>query len=180
MNTNDFERVLMTREQLAARVKELGEQITRDYAGKDLYVVCVLKGAIPFCADLIRSIDLPIYLDCLCVSSYGSGTVTKGEVEFRLDLAGEVVGKDVLIVEDILDTGLTLSKVMSRLAKRGARSMAICALMDKPERRTVPIEAKYVGFTIPDAFVVGYGLDYDQHYRNLDQVYVLAPHVYEK
>lgn len=174
----DIERILFTDEELAARVKELGAQITKDYQGKDLVVASVLRGSYIFMADLTRAIDLPMSVDFMAVSSYGSGTVSSGQVEIKKDLSDSVEGKDLLIVEDILDSGNTLYYLMDMLRIRKPASIRICTLMDKPDRRVKPIEAEYIGFTIPDAFVVGYGLDYDEKYRNLPYVGILKPSVY--
>ena len=174
----DVERILFTEEELAARVKELGAQITRDYQGKDLVVASVLRGSYIFMADLTRSIDLPLSVDFMAVSSYGAGTVSSGQVEIKKDLSDSIEGKDLLIVEDILDSGNTLYYLMDVLRVRKPASIKICTLMDKPDRRVQPITAEYTGFTIPDAFVVGYGLDYDEKYRNLPYVGILKPSVY--
>lgn len=176
----DVERILYTEEQIAARVKELGEQITRDYQGKDLVVASVLRGSYMFIADLTRAIDLPMSVDFMAVSSYGSSTTSSGQVEIRKDLSDPIEGKDLLIVEDILDTGNTLYYLMDVLRIRRPASIKICTLLDKPERRGKPITAEYSGFNIPDAFVVGYGLDYAERYRNLPYIGVLKPSVYEK
>ena len=174
----DVERILFTEEELAARVKELGAQITRDYQGKNLVVASVLRGSYIFMADLTRSIDLPLSVDFMAVSSYGAGTVSSGQVEIKKDLSDSIEGKDLLIVEDILDSGNTLYYLMDVLRVRKPASIKICTLMDKPDRRVQPITAEYTGFTIPDAFVVGYGLDYDEKYRNLPYVGILKPSVY--
>jgi len=174
----DIERILFTEEELKTRVKELGAQITKDYQGKNLVVASVLRGSYIFMADLTRAIDLPISVDFMAVSSYGSGTVSSGQVEIKKDLSDSIEGKDLLIVEDILDSGNTLYYLMDVLRVRKPASIKICTLMDKPDRRTQPITAEYIGFTIPDAFVVGYGLDYDEKYRNLPYVGILKPSVY--
>lgn len=175
----DIERVLYTEEQLHQRVREMGEQITRDYEGKEkILLVSVLKGSYIFMADLSRAIDLPLVIDFMSVSSYGSGTVSSGQVEIKKDISLNLEGYHVIIVEDILDSGNTLYYLMDILRLRKAASIRICTLMDKPERRKKPIVADYAGFRIPDAFVVGYGLDYDQKYRNLPYVGILKPAVY--
>ena len=175
----DIESVLYTEEKLKERVEDLGAQITRDYAGKEnILLVSVLRGSYIFMADLSRAIDLPVKIDFMSVSSYGSGTRSSGQVEIKKDISLNLEGYHVIIVEDILDSGNTLSYLMEILKLRKASSIRICTLMDKPERRTKPIVADYVGFTIPDAFVVGYGLDYDQKYRNLPYVGILRPEVY--
>ena len=174
----DVERILFTEEELAARVRELGARITRDYAGKDLVIASVLRGSFIFMADLTRAIELPLTVDFMAVSSYGAGTVSSGQVEIKKDLSDSIAGKDLLIVEDILDSGNTLYYLKDVLAARHPASIHICTLMDKPERRVKPIKADYAGFQIPDAFVVGYGLDYAEKYRNLPYVGVLKPEVY--
>ena len=174
----DVEKILFTEEQLAARVKELGAQITKDYAGKNLVIASVLRGSYIFMADLTRAIDLPLTVDFMAVSSYGAGTVSSGQVEIKKDLSDSIEGKDLLIVEDILDSGNTLYYLSDVLDARKPASIKICTLLDKPERRTKPIKADYMGFTIPDAFVVGYGLDYDGKYRNLPYIGVLTPEVF--
>ena len=174
----DVERILSTQEELARRVGELGEQITADYAGKEVAVASVLRGSYIFMADLTRAIQLPITVDFMAVSSYGSGTVSSGQVEIKKDLSDSIEGKDLIIVEDILDSGNTLYYLMDVLRARKPASIRICTLLDKPERRSKPIAADYVGFSIPDAFVVGYGLDYDEKYRNLPYIGILKPSVY--
>ena len=174
----DVERILFTQEELARRVGELGEQITADYAGKEVAVASVLRGSYIFMADLTRAIQLPITVDFMAVSSYGSGTVSSGQVEIKKDLSDSIEGKDLIIVEDILDSGNTLYYLMDVLRARKPASIRICTLLDKPGRRSKPIAADYVGFSIPDAFVVGYGLDYDEKYRNLPYIGILKPSVY--
>ena len=176
----DVERILYTEEELRRRVKELGAQITTDYAGRRPILASVLRGSYIFMADLTRAIDLDVTVDFKAVSSYGAGTVSSGQVEIKKDLSDTIEGRDLIIVEDILDSGNTLYYLMDVLRARRPASIRICALMDKPERRTKPITADYVGFTIPDAFIVGYGLDYAERYRNLPYVGVLKPSVYEK
>ena len=179
MMEQDMQQILFTQDQVAARVQELAAQITRDYAGKTPLVVGVLRGSFIFMADLVRHLDLPLTLDFMAASSYGAGTTSSGLVNIRLDLHDDIAGRDVLLVEDILDTGNTLSKLVAELKGRHPASLKLCVLLDKPEWRTRPLEADYVGFTIPDAFVVGYGLDYDQKYRQLPYIGVLKPSVYE-
>ena len=176
----DVERILYTEEELRRRVKELGAQITADYAGRRPILASVLRGSYIFMADLTRAIDLDVTVDFMAVSSYGAGTVSSGQVEIKKDLSDTIEGRDLIIVEDILDSGNTLYYLMDVLRARRPASFRICALMDKPERRTKPISADYVGFTIPDAFIVGYGLDYAERYRNLPYVGVLRPSVYDK
>ena len=172
------ESILYREEQLRQRVKELGAQITADYAGKEPVLASVLRGSYIFMADLTRAIDLPVTVDFMAVSSYGAGTKSSGQVEIKKDLSDSIEGRDLIIVEDILDSGNTLFYLMEILKARKPASIRICTLMDKPDRRTQPIVADYVGFTIPDAFVVGYGLDYDEKYRNLPYVGILKPSVY--
>ena len=172
--------LLLTREQIAARVKEMGRQITEDFRGKDLTVICILKGAVVFFVDLMREIDLPMSMDFMAISSYGSATKSSGVVRILKDLDKPINGKDVLVVEDIVDSGMTLSFLRENLLSRGAASLKIVTLLDKPDRRRVPLHVDYYGFLIPDEFVVGYGLDYDEKYRNLPDIGVLRPEVYEK
>lgn len=174
----DLTKILVTREEIAEAVKKLGAQITADYQGKDLIVIGILKGAIVFYSDLIREIDLPLRTDFMAVSSYGSATKTSGVVQMRKDLDRDITGMDVLVVEDIVDSGVTLSYLKRNLADRGANSIRICTLLDKPARRRVDLKADYWCFQIPDEFVVGYGLDYDEKYRNLPDIGVLSPRVY--
>ena len=176
----DLERVLVTKEEIAQKVQELGERITRDYAGKQPIVVCILKGAVVFFTDLIREIDLPMQIDFMAISSYGSSTKSTGVVKLVKDLDRDVSGRDVLVVEDIVDSGMTLSYIKSELQHRGASSVRIATLLDKPARRRVDLKVEYSCFNIPDAFVVGYGLDYDEKYRNLPEVGMLAPRIYPK
>jgi hypoxanthine phosphoribosyltransferase len=160
-------KVLIDSERLQARVREIGQQITRDYAGKNLHLVGVLKGACVFLSDLMRAIDLPLSLDFIGISSYGAATKSSGEVRITKDLDMSLAGKDVLIVEDIIDTGLTLNYMANNFRSREVSSLAIAALLDKPERHEIYIDAQYIGFTIPNHFVVGYGLDVGELYRNL-------------
>lgn len=179
MNLNEVD-ILFSAQQISKRVKELGEQIRNDYQGKDLLVIGVLKGAFVFMADLIREIDLPMEIDFISVSSYGTSTITSGEVRILKDLDYSVEGKSVLLVEDIVDTGLTLNYIQELFKKRNPESVNICCLLDKPSRRKSPVAPKYVGFTIEDHFIVGYGLDYAGKYRNYPAVCILKPSVYEK
>lgn len=174
----DVEQILYTEEELRRRVKELGCQITADYAGREPLLISVLRGAYIFMADLTRSINLDVTVDFMSVSSYGAGTVSSGQVEIKKDLSASIEGKDLIIVEDILDSGNTLYYLLDVLRARKPASIRLCTLMDKPGRRVKPIKADYVGFTIPDAFIVGYGLDYAEKYRNLPYVGVLKPGVY--
>lgn len=174
---DDVERVLFTQEQIQQRVKELGEKIAGDYSDRDPHLVTILRGSIPFIADLIRAINRPLSLDVLGVASY-AGHQSSGEVRLTKDLDDPIEGRHVLVIEDIIDTGLTLSYVLRSLHQRAPASLKVATFLDKPSRRRTPIEADYVGFTIPDAFVVGYGLDWNQRYRNLPYVGVLKRHVY--
>lgn len=179
MNRNDVE-ILYDKETISKKVKELAEQISRDYAGKDLLLVGILKGAFVFMADLIREIDIPVELDFMDVSSYGMSTVSSGEVRILKDLDYSIKDKDVLVVEDIIDTGLTLKYIKDLLLKREPRSVKTCCLLDKPARRKTDIDADYVGFVIPDEFIVGYGIDYAEKYRNIPEICILKPSVYQK
>lgn len=175
---NDIERILLSEDELKKIVDRLGEQISEDYKDKKLVIVSVLKGSVIFMADLMRAIKIPCTIDFMSVSSYGSGTKTTGVVKIIKDLDNEVVnGADLLIVEDILDSGVTLSYLMKILAARNPNSIKICTLLDKPERRKADIKADYKGTEIPDAFVVGYGLDYDEKYRNLPFVGIVKEEV---
>lgn len=185
MNTDakiyqDLSHILVKREEIQAAVKKLGEQITRDYAGKEPMLVGILKGSVVFFADLIREIDLPITTEFMAISSYGSATKSSGEVRIIKDLDKAITGRDVLIVEDIVDSGLTLSFLKKILEGRGAASIKIATLLDKPARRKVDLKSDYYCFIIPDEFVVGYGLDYDEKYRNLPDIGVLHPRIYTK
>ena len=174
----DVESILASEEQIAARVRELGAQITRDYEGKTPVFIGVLKGCFMFMADIVRACDVTCKIDFMAVSSYGDGTVSTGAVKIVKDLSENIEGKDVIIVEDILDSGNTLNYLIKYLNDRKPASIRVVTLMDKPERRTAPVTADYVGFTIPDAFAVGYGLDYSQRYRNLPYIGVLKPEIY--
>lgn len=175
---NDIEKVVFTEEQIAARVKELGEELSRDYAGKKPLVICVLKGAFIFMADLVKRMNVPVELDFMAVSSYGASTKSSGVVRIIKDLDVSVEGRDVLIVEDIIDTGLTLSYLIEVLQGRKASDVKVVTLFDKPARRTTDMEANYKGFVLPDEFIVGYGLDYAEQYRNLPYIGVLKPEIY--
>lgn len=175
---NDIQEVLYSEEVIQKKVQELGAAVSREYAGRNPLVICVLKGAFIFMADLSKNITIPIELDFMAVSSYGNSTRSSGEVKIIKDLDTSVDGRDVIIVEDIIDSGLTLSYLIDVLERRNALSVSVVALFDKPGRRTVDLQADYTGFTIPDAFVVGYGLDYAEKYRNLPYVGVLKPEIY--
>lgn len=176
----DVEKILLTTDELDAMVKRLGEQITEDYKGKNLLLVCVLKGSVCFMADLMRAIKLDCTIDFMDAKSYGNSTVTNGVVSISRDLNYDISEYDILIIEDIFDSGRTLEKLTQILSVRGPKSVACCSLLDKPERRAEGVELKldYVGAQVPDAFVVGYGLDYDEKYRNLPYVGILKPEVY--
>ncbi len=174
----DLRSILVKREDIAQAVKVLGERITADYQGKKLILVCILKGAVMFFADLMREIDLPLSIDFMAVSSYGASTKSSGVVNLVKDLSVDITGMDVLIVEDIVDSGMTLNYLKKYLASRGAASIKIATLLDKPERRRVDLKADYFCFTIPDEFVVGYGLDYNEKYRNLPDIGVLDQKIY--
>ena len=172
---DDIKTVLVSEEQLKAKVAELGAQISRDYAGKNLVLVSILKGSVVFMADLMRAVSIPCNIDFMVVSSYGgSNTTTSGLVKIIKDLDGDLSGKDVLIVEDILDTGVTLSNLVPMLKMRNPNSVKICTILDKPSRRKADIAPDYEGFAVPDEFVVGYGLDYDQLGRSLKDIYVVT------
>jgi hypoxanthine phosphoribosyltransferase len=175
---NDIERVLINEQQLHDRVITLGERIAREYAGRPLLLVGVLKGAVPFLADLARAIDAPIEMDFMAVSSYGNGTQSQGYVRILKDLDDPVHDRDVLLVEDIIDTGLTLSYVLDLLRQRNPASLRVCALLDKQKVHAKHLHPDYTGFPVEDEFVVGYGLDYAQRYRNLPFIGVLKPEIY--
>ena len=178
MMKNDIQEVLSSEQQLADKVAELGARISADYAGKDPLIVSVLKGSYVFMADLTRRISIPCNVDFMAVSSYGAGTKTTGEVQIIKDIGSKIDGRHLIIVEDILDSGVTLSFLMKVLKARGAASIRLCTLLSKPERRKVDVPVDYLGFEIPDAFVVGYGLDYAEKYRNLPYIGILKPSVY--
>jgi len=175
---DDIQEILLDEQRLRSVIAELGQRVSDDYRGKNLLMVSVLKGSVVFMADLMRAIDIPCRIDFMSVSSYGSGVKTSGVVKIVKDLDLELAGYDLLIVVDILDSGATLSYIREILSARAPRSIRICTLLDKPERRKADIDADYVGAVIPDKFVVGYGLDYDERYRNLPFVGVLKPSVY--
>lgn len=178
LDNKHIERVLLTEEEIQKIVERLGKEITKDYEGKNLLVVSVLKGSVMIMADLMRQIKLPCKIDFMAVSSYGSGTTSSGTVKIIKDLNINLEGYDILIVEDILDSGITLSNLKELLMLRKPASVKICTFLDKPDRRKADIVADYTGAQIPDEFVVGYGLDYDEKYRNLPFVGVLSPSVY--
>ena len=174
----DVEEVLLSGEQIQARVAELGAQLATDYEGREPVLVSVLKGSIVFLADLVRAMPIPLSIDLMEVSSYGTSTESSGQVRILKDLSTSIEGREVLVVEDIIDTGLTLNYLLRYLHDKGPASIRICCLLDKPARRLAPIEIDYRGFTIPDRFVIGYGLDYGERYRNLPYIGVLRPSVY--
>jgi len=177
---NDIESVLLTEEQIQARVRELGAQLAEDYKDKNPVMICILKGSAMFFADLVRAMPIRLTLDFMAVSSYGRSTKSSGEVEIRKDLSTSIEHRHAVIVEDIIDSGYTLTYLTRMLSARGAKSIRICTLLDKPARRApgITLKADYSGFETPDAFVVGYGLDYDQAYRNLPYIGVLKPEIY--
>ncbi len=162
--------VLLSEEEVNKKIREIGEQISKDYAGKKVHLVCVLKGASFFTCELAKRITVPVSLDFMSVSSYGSDTTSSGVVRIMKDLDESITDRNVLVVEDIVDSGRTLSYLLEMLKQRGAADVKLCALLDKPERRVVDVKVDYIGFQIPDEFVVGYGLDYDQKYRNLPYI----------
>lgn len=174
----DLEKVLISKQEIDAKLAELAAQIDKDYEGKDLLIVGVLKGAVMVMADLARSLSSQVTMDWMAVSSYGAGTKSSGVVRILKDLDTDIAGRDVLIVEDIIDSGLTLSWLISNLGSRRPASLEVCTLLRKPDAAKVEIDVKYVGFDIPNEFVVGYGLDFAEKYRNLPFIGTLAPHVY--
>jgi hypoxanthine phosphoribosyltransferase len=174
----DLEKILLTADQIAARIAELARQVDTDYAGRDLLLVGVLKGAVMVMADLSRALTANVTMDWMAVSSYGSGTKSSGVVRILKDLDRDITGRNVLVVEDIIDSGLTLSWLLRNLRSRGPETVEVFALLRKPDAAQVPVQVRYVGFDIPPEFVVGYGLDYAERYRNLPFVGTLAPHVY--
>ena len=177
---DDIQSILLTEEEIRRRVHEMGAEITRDYAGKEPLFVGVLKGCFVFMADLLRQVELPCSMDFMAVSSYGNATSTTGAVKINKDLSRDIQGLDVTIVEDILDSGVTLGYLSKYLMNRKPASITIATLLDKPSRRRSDVQAKYIGFQVPDAFVVGYGLDYAEKYRNLPYIGILKPEVYSK
>lgn len=177
---NDIKQVLITEEEISTRIAELGRQISQHYQDKQLLLVSVLKGSVVFMADLMRAISIPARIDFMSVSSYGGGTKTSGVVKIIKDLDMDISGYDLLIVEDILDSGMTLSYLREMLQNRGPKSIKLITLLDKPERHQVDVTPDYLGFTVPDEFVVGYGLDFNEKYRGLPYIGILKPEVYEK
>ncbi len=177
---HDMERVLISRDEIKEKVEELGRAISRDYAGKNPLMVGILKGAMIFMADLVRAVTIDVQFDFIAVSSYGYSSKSTGVVRILKDLDQNIQGRHVLVVEDIVDTGLTLSYLLELLKAREPADVRICALLDKPSRREVEVPVDYKGFTIPDEFVVGYGLDYNEMYRNLPEIFILKREVYQK
>ena len=175
---DEIDRVLVSNERIQARLDELAERINQDYAGKELLLVCILKGAVTVFADVLRRVTIPCQIDCMAISSYGSSTKSSGVVRILKDLDHGIEGKDVLIVEDIVDSGMSMHYLLDTLKTRKPASVRLLTLLDKPDRRRVELQADYIGFTIPDEFVIGYGLDYAEKYRNLPDVCVLSPKVY--
>ena len=171
-------KVLIDEERLQERIRELGRELSQDYAGRELLLVGVLKGAVFFMADLMRNLSVPCEIDFMAISSYGAATDSSGVVRILKDLDINIEGRHVLVVEDIIDSGLTLSYLLRNLESREPASLEICALLTKPDRREIDVPVKYVGFEIPNEFVVGYGLDYNEHYRNLRDISTLSPSVY--
>lgn len=180
MINNDIDRVLVTKEQIAVRIKEIATDIRRDFGEEPIVMVCILRGSVYFFADLTREIPNFLQLEFMSVSSYEGGTTSSGEVKINKDLSCKIEGKNVIIVEDIIDTGITLSYLKRILSERRPKALKICALLDKPSRRKVDLEGDYVGFEVPNEFVVGYGMDYNQNYRNFPDVGVLKEEVYLK
>ena len=174
----DMSRILITREEIDQAVAALGRKLQTEYEGKDLVCVCILKGAVVFFTDLLRHLDLPLTIDFMAISSYGSSTKTSGVVRILKDLDHDVLDKDVLVIEDIVDSGLTLAYIQDTLRQRGAKSVKLATLLDKPERRKNGLQVDYACFNVPNEFVVGYGLDYAERYRNLPEVGVLDPAIY--
>lgn len=177
---DDIQSVLYTEEQLREGVKRIAAEINRDYAGKEIYAIGILKGAIIFYADLVREINVPVSFDFMAASSYGKGSTSSGAVKILKDLDFSIEGKHVIIIEDIVDSGLTLSYLLKNMESRHPASVKLCTLLNKPERREVDVKIDYVGFEVPNEFLVGYGLDYDSKYRNLPYIGILKPEVYTK
>ena len=175
----DIAEILIGAEELQAKIAELGRQISEDYRGRDPLLICLLRGAVVFLSDLIRAIDIPLEMDFMAISSYGASTESSGVVRLMMDLKSNITGRDVLIVEDIVDTGRTLAYMLENLQTRRPADIKVCALLSKPSRREVQVELDYLGFEIPDKFVVGYGLDYAENYRNLPFIGVLKPELYK-
>ena len=177
---SDIESVLVSAQQLKERTRELADQINKDYNGEELVLITLLKGGVMFAVDLMRMLDMPVDIDFMCASSYNSSTTSSGTIKIKKDIDCSIEGKNVLIAEDIIDSGMTLKYIVEMLKERNPKSIEICTILDKPSRRKVDVDVKYVGFEIPDEFVVGYGLDYAQKHRNLPYVGILKRSVYEK
>ena len=177
---NNIDRILLAKEEIAEKVKDLANQIKNEYSDKKPIILCILKGSLIFTADLVRELDFPCTIDFMQVSSYGAGTETTGKLVVKKDMDTDISGRDVIVVEDILDTGVTLSNLLPELRRRGARDVKLCVLLNKPERRKAEVAADYIGFDIENEFVVGYGLDYNEEYRNLPYIGILKRSVYEK
>lgn len=175
----DIKEILLTEEQIENKVRELGQSITKDYEGKDIVLIGVLKGSVMFMAELMKKIETPVSIDFMAVSSYGNSAETSGIVRILKDLDNDIEGKDVIIVEDIIDSGITLQYLVEYLKRRGPKSVEIACLLHKPERTKVDVKAKYLGFTVPDEFLVGYGLDYAERYRNFPYIGILKSEVYK-
>ncbi|MBQ8178403.1 MAG: hypoxanthine phosphoribosyltransferase [Clostridia bacterium] len=176
----DLAKILVTKEEIAARVKEIGAEITRDFQGESVLMVGILRGAVVFFSELVKNVDLDVRFDFMVVSSYGSSSVSSGEVRIIKDISQPIEGMNVLIIEDIIDTGHTLKNLKKLLLTRNPKSLKIVSLLDKPSRRQVEMEGDYIGFKVPNEFVVGYGLDYDEKYRNLPEIGVLKEEIYTK
>ena len=176
---NDMKKILLDSETIKSRVAELGKEITAAYQDEAPLMICILKGSVVFYADLVRAIDLPVRFEFMTASSYGSATVSSGEVKIISELDDKIVGKHVILVEDIVDSGRTIAYIKNDMLKKGVKSLKVCALLDKPERRVTDVQADFCGFVIPDEFVFGYGLDFDQKYRNFPDIGVLKEEVYE-
>lgn len=176
---NDIQEVLIEEKVVQEKIQELASVISKDYAGKDLLLVCILKGSFIFCADLARKMTIPTTMDFMAVSSYRDSATSSGAVMILKDLESNIEGKHILIIEDIVDTGLTLKYLLENLKARQPLSVEVCTLLDKPDRRKVDVSVKYNGFIVPDVFIVGYGLDYQERYRNLPDVCVLKPEIYQ-
>lgn len=174
----DLAKILISREEIEKRVKEMGEEITRDYKGESVLMVGILRGAVVFFSELVKNVDLDVRFDFMVVSSYGSGSTSSGEVRIIKDISQPIEGKNILIVEDIIDTGHTLKNLKKLLLTRNPKSLKIVSLLDKPSRRQVEMKGDYIGFEVPNEFVVGYGLDYDEKYRNLPEIGVLKEEIY--
>lgn len=176
---NDVKEILISEDSIKEKVKELGQRISKDYEGESVFLIGILKGSVPFMADLMREITIPVTMDFMAVSSYGNGTSSTGVVRILKDLDFEIKDKNIIIVEDIIDSGITLSYLVDYLKNRGPKNIEIAALLTKPERNKVKVDAKYIGYEVPDKFVVGYGLDYAEKYRNLPYIGVLKEEVYK-